>query len=112
MDFFSRFNTFTISNAIHNASPWREAWENKGSELSPDIPLDKIRIYYAELLSDGEEAISRLELLDKVPEPRLGCYYRAGICIRRMTRHPLYLMEWAETFSKKVPDDPEWNADV
>jgi uncharacterized phage-associated protein len=107
VDFFSRHDRFTISKATHKEDPWREA---RGT-LSPSessnnpIPTDKIRSYYAGLLADGEDALSRHEVLDIVPEPRLGSYYQAGICVRQMIDHPFYRMDWAREFRKTVPDD-------
>jgi hypothetical protein len=98
VDYFGRYSTFVISNATHNESPWVETRQDlsAGEHSNKIIPTIKIREYYAELLSDGEEAFSRHEALDVIPEPRLGYYYEAGICIRKMTRHPFYRMNLAE----------------
>jgi hypothetical protein len=109
VDFFSRHNPFTISRATHAEDPWREArGDLAGSEPSDQlIPTDKIKSYYAGLLADGEDAFSRCEALDIVPEPRLGFYYQAGICARGMINHPFYRMGWAKEFRERVPDGPQ-----
>jgi len=104
VDFFSRYNTFVISDATHKEDPWRETW-NERDEPSATIPVRKIRAYYAELLADGEESLSRHGLLNAVPEPRLGCYYQVGICVRKMIQHPLYRMDWADAFSGPAAED-------
>ena len=67
----------------------------------PDRWLD------ASQTASGEEALSKQELLDDIPEPHVGSYYRAGICVRGMKRHPLYSPAWAEAFSRPVPPEPE-----
>jgi len=109
VQFFSRLNAVRLSHATHNEDPWlsargkREWYENS----SEPIPRNHIRTYYAELIADGEDALSRHEALDVVPEPRIGIYYQAGICVRRMTRHPLYRMDWAEALLSPVAPDPD-----
>jgi uncharacterized phage-associated protein len=109
VDYFSRRNPFTISEATHNEDPWREARGSRAWYEPSDepIPTERIKSYYAGLLSDGEEALSRHEALDVVPEPRLGIYYQAGICVRRMTKHPFYRMDWAEALLRPIAPDPK-----
>jgi uncharacterized phage-associated protein len=110
VDYFSRYNTFEISDATHHEDPWVEARQglDDGKHSDRIISIENIRQYYAELLSDGEEAFSRHEALDIIPEPRLGYYYEAGICIRKMTRHPFYRMGLAEALHFPVPLEPPW----
>jgi antitoxin SocA-like protein len=69
--------------------------------------VDAIRVFYAGLLDDGENALSAQELLDRIPEPELGTYYKAGICARRVTNHPLYDLAFAEWLSRPVPRSPK-----
>ena len=109
VQFFSRMSPFILSEATHKEDPWLEArgdldWRDNSDTL---ISVDSIRTYYAELISDGEEAFSRHEALDIIPEPRIGYYYQGGICFRKMTNHPLYRMDWAEALHTPVPDDEE-----
>jgi len=113
VDFFSRFNTFVISDATHHEDPWVEARNglSDGEHSDNTIKVENIREYYAELLSDGEEAFSKHEALDVIPEPRLGYYYEAGICVRKMTRHPLYRMDLAEALHTPVELEPPFLGD-
>ncbi len=109
VDFFSLANAFKLSKATHSEDPWIEARDNCAPHEKSDtpIPTDRIRIYYAGLLWDGEEALSRQELLDEIPEPRVGSFYCAGICIRGMRRHPFYSSAWAKMLSRPVQSEPE-----
>jgi uncharacterized phage-associated protein len=108
VSFFSRWNSYVLSEATHNEDPWIEA--RRGFALhersSVQIPQEKIRVYYAGLLWDGEEALSRQELLDEVQEPQVGSFYRAGICIRGMKRHPLYDTALAKILLRPVLPEP------
>jgi uncharacterized phage-associated protein len=110
VSFFSRWNSFVLSEATHNEDPWIDARRGFAphERSSVPIPADRIRTYYAGLLWDGEEALSHQELLDDLPEPRIGSFYRAGICVRGMKRHPLYSPAWADALSRPVPLEPEF----
>src|SRR6202007_1171492 len=79
VDFFSLCNPFTLSRATHEEDPWREARGNRLDSMrsAETIPVERIKSYYAALLEDGEEALSRHEALDVVPEPRVGYFYTA-----------------------------------
>jgi uncharacterized phage-associated protein len=107
--FFSRMTPFWLSDATHNEVPWIEARSGFDAHEPSAVPIpdDKIRAYYAGLLWDGEEALSRQEVLDDLPEPRVASFYRAGICIRGMKRHPFYSPAWAEALARPVPAEPE-----
>jgi uncharacterized phage-associated protein len=107
--FFSRMTAFALSEATHNEDPWIDGRSGLAAHERSDslIPADKIRTYYAGLLWDGEEALSRRELLNEIPEPRIGSFYRAGICIRGMRRHPFYTPRWADVLSREVLPEPK-----
>jgi uncharacterized phage-associated protein len=107
--FFSRMTPFELSETTHKEDPWIEARGglNAHAPSTEPIPDDKIRVYYAGLLWDGEEALSRQEVLDDIPEPRVASFYRAGICVRGMKSHPLYHPLWAEGLCRPVPAGPE-----
>jgi hypothetical protein len=109
VSFFSRWTAFALSEATHNEDPWIDARGGLAAHEKSEkpIPADKIRVYYAGLLWDGEEALSRQELLDDVPAPRVGSFYRAGICVRGMKRHPVYSPRWAEALSRPIPSEPK-----
>jgi uncharacterized phage-associated protein len=112
--FFSRMTPFGLSDATHNEDPWIEARSGYDAHQPSSVPIpdNKIREYYAGLLWDGEEALSRQEVLDDVPEPRVASFYRAGICVRGMKRHPLYHPGWAEGLCRPVPEEPELPQDL
>jgi uncharacterized phage-associated protein len=107
--FFSRMTPFWLSDATHNEEPWIDARRGFDAHEPSAIPIpeDNIRVYYAGLLWDGEEALSRQEVLDDLPEPRIASFYRAGICIRGMKSHPFYSPAWAEALARPVPEEPE-----
>jgi len=109
VDFFSLANAFKLSKATHTEDPWTDARGDCAPHEKSEapIPMEKIRTYYAGLLWDGEEALSRQEMLDEIPEPRVGSFYCAGICIRGMKRHPFYSSAWAKMLSRPVPPEPE-----
>jgi uncharacterized phage-associated protein len=106
VEFFSLANPFKLSKATHSEDPWIEARGDCAPHEASGapIPTDKIRVYYAGLLWDGEEALSRQEILDEIPEPRVGSFYCAGICIRGMRRHPFYSPAWAKNLSRPVSE--------
>jgi uncharacterized phage-associated protein len=112
--FFSRISPFILSDATHNEDPWRNARGDKTSNEHSDeaISEEAIRIYYSGLISDGEDALSKHEALSLVPEPRIGVFYQAGICVRKMKAHPLYRMQLAEALLTPVPPDPELPKDI
>jgi uncharacterized phage-associated protein len=112
--FFSRMTPFWLSDATHNEDPWIDARHGFDAHESSAVPIpdDKIRVYYAGLLWDGEEALSRQEALDDLPEPRTGSFYRAGICVRGMKRHPIYTPAWADALTRPVPEEPELPQDL
>ncbi len=109
INFFGQLTAIELSSATHAEEPWTRARHNysrreKSNEL---MPVAYLKQYYCALVSDGEEALSKHELLDVVPEPRWGTYYIAGICARRMIHHPLYDIEMAKRLSEPVPQSPE-----
>jgi hypothetical protein len=84
--FFCRHTATNLSRATHLESPWadaRDSSDNAISQLS-------LKLFYRSLIEDGEKALSRSELLDSAPEPRWSSFYVAGICWRRMNKHPFY----------------------
>src|SRR5262245_39888626 len=100
---------FWLSDATHNEDPWIEARRGFDAHEPSAVPIsdDTIRVYYAGLLCEGEEALSRLEVLDDLPEPRVGRFYRAGICLRGMKRHPFYSPAWAEALARPAREEEE-----
>jgi uncharacterized phage-associated protein len=112
--FFSRMTPFGLSDATHNEEPWIEARSGYDAHQASSVPIpdNKIREYYAGLLWDGEEALSRQEVLDDIPEPRVTSFYRAGICVRGMKRHPLYHPGWAEGLCRPIPEELELPRDL
>jgi uncharacterized phage-associated protein len=114
VSFFSRWNSYVLSDATHNEDPWIEARRGLAphERSSVQIPQEKIRVYYAGLLWDGEEALSRQELLDEIQEPQVGSFYQAGICIRAMKRHPLYDTALAKILLRPVPPEPRVSDDL
>jgi uncharacterized phage-associated protein len=107
--FFSRMTAFTLSDATHNEDPWIDARGGLSHHERSDnqIPTDGIRIYYASLLCDGENALSKQAPLDDIPEPRIGSFYRAGICVRGMKRHPLYSPTWEKALTLPMSPEPD-----
>jgi len=47
--------------------------------------------YYAGLIEDGENVLSRRGLLSDLPTPTWGWLYIAGVCSRGMVMHPFYV---------------------
>jgi hypothetical protein len=94
--------------------PWLNARRGYTLHERSDVPIpvNEIRTYYAGLLWDGEAALSRHELLDDLPEPRVGSFYRAGVCIRGMKRHPFYSPAWAVALGAVIPPEPVLTKDM
>jgi uncharacterized phage-associated protein len=86
VEFFCRHTAANLSRATHSEQPWIDAIGSSDNAVSQS----SLRQFYGSLIEDGECALSRLELLDSIPEPRWSSLYVAGICWRRMTRHPFY----------------------
>jgi uncharacterized phage-associated protein len=111
--FFGNYTAIQLSNATHAEEPWQKARQgfSKTENSNVVIPTDQLKSYYHALVSLGEEALSRHELLDVVPEPRWAYLYVAGICQRKMFGHPLYDPQLAKRLSEKTPELPELGDD-
>jgi uncharacterized phage-associated protein len=111
--FFGNYTAIQLSNATHAEEPWQKARQglSKTENSNVVIPKDQLKSYYHALVSAGEEALSRHELLDVVPEPRWAYLYVAGICQRRMLGHPLYNPGLAKRLSEDAPELPELGDD-
>ena len=86
VSFFGRHTAINLSRATHIESPWIEANQSSDNAISQS----SLKYFYRSLVDDGEQALSRCELLDSVPEPRWSSLYVAGICWRKMASHPFY----------------------
>lgn len=84
--FFRRHTATNLSRATHLESPWIDAMDSSDSAISQL----SLRTFYRSLIEDGEKALSRSELLSSAPEPRWSSFYVAGICWRKMNKHPFY----------------------
>jgi uncharacterized phage-associated protein len=107
--FFGRLTAIELSNATHEEGPWANARLGYNRHDNSDVLMhvEDLRRYYCSLACDGEEALSKHELLDVTPEPQWGSYYVAGICARRYVSHPFYDIELAKRLSEPVPKGPE-----
>jgi uncharacterized phage-associated protein len=105
--FFCQHTAMNLSRATHLETPWKEASETEEKLITQM----EMKAYYRSLMTEGESALSRHELLDSVPEPRWSSFYVAGICWRKMAAHPFYDGSLAKKLSepvshaKKFPDD-------
>lgn len=98
--FFCRHTATNLSRATHLETPWadaNEANDNTISQLS-------LKSFYRSIMEDGERALSRAELLDSAAEPRWSSFYVAGICWRKMNRHPFYDGVLAKQLSRPQDD--------
>ena len=99
--FLSSHTAPELSLATHAEEPWINA-RKPFSRFDPsNVPLDSDQLltYFSKLISEGEDALSRHALFDTLPEPRWGWAYVAGICSRRMTKHPFFksgTAQWRE----------------
>jgi uncharacterized phage-associated protein len=111
--FFGNYTAIQLSNATHAEEPWQKAREgfSRSDNSNIVIPKDHLKSYYCALVSAGEAALSRHELLDVAAEPRWGNLYVAGICCRRMLGHPFYNPGLAKRLSEKTPELPELGDD-
>ena len=102
---FGRYTASLLSQATHQEGPWKDARH----DTDPDVPSGEVisqlemKSYYRGLIDDGETALSRQEMLGLISEPQWSSFYVAGICIRRMTSHPMYDAALAEKLSEPVP---------
>jgi uncharacterized phage-associated protein len=108
VDFFGGYTSIQLSRATHSEEPWQKARQGVGRHDSSKnvIPNDELRRYYSLLISDGEDALSRQELLGILPEPRWGWMYVAGISFRRMSFHPFYNIPLAEKLAEDITAAP------
>jgi uncharacterized phage-associated protein len=112
--FFGSYTAPQLSKASHAEEPWIRARGSfqRHDESDTAMPIEHIRSYYSSLMADGEEGLSRHELLDVVPEPRWAHLYVAGISVRRMRSHPLYSATLAKKLSETVPRLDDLPADL
>jgi uncharacterized phage-associated protein len=105
--FFCRYTAIGLSRATHLENPWMDA-NASDSDL---ISQSSMKVFYRSLIDDGENALSRCELLDSVSDPRWGSLYVAGICWRKITNHPFYdsvlANQLADTRHDERPPLPE-----
>lgn len=90
--FLAPYTAIALSDATHCEEPWLEGRRGyRRSEPSDKpIPRESLTEHFAQLIDDGENALSAYALLEGVPEPRWGSLYIAGICARLRTKHPFY----------------------
>jgi uncharacterized phage-associated protein len=105
--FFRQHTAVNLSRASHLEEPWMEA----SSAADNLISQTAMKFYYRALMSEGEVALSRHELLDTIPQPRWASYYVAGICWRKMASHPFYDASLAKKLSEPVPKPREFPAE-
>jgi uncharacterized phage-associated protein len=113
VSFFGRYTGLQLSSATHAEDPWITARHGYSRRDNSDIlmPAEQLRSYYCSLISEGEEALSRHELLDVISQPRWAALYVAGISFRRISWHPFYSPGLAKELSglvsegKQMPDD-------
>jgi uncharacterized phage-associated protein len=94
MLFLSSHTAIQLSQATHSEDPWLEA-RRKFSRHEPSdvvMPKEKLQAYFASLIAEGEEMLSRSALLADLPEPCWGWLYVAGIRARHMTAHPFFII--------------------
>jgi uncharacterized phage-associated protein len=101
--FFRQYTAVNLSRASHLEEPWLEA--SVGEKV---IHQFEMKAYYRSLMNQGEEALSRHELLDTLPDPRWSSYYVAGICYRKMTSHPFYDAALAKKLAEPVESAPKF----
>jgi uncharacterized phage-associated protein len=91
--FLRSHTALALSDATHAEDPWMNARKpfKRGDYSSVPLSRDTLHTYFATLIDEGEDALSAHALLDTLPEPRWGWSYVAGVCARRMTKHPFYL---------------------
>jgi uncharacterized phage-associated protein len=111
--FFGRYTAIPLSQATHLERPWKEARHN----IDPDVPSGEVisqvemKSFYKGLTEDGENALSRQDLLGVISEPRWASLYVAGICARRMTSHPFYDAALAKKLSEAIEPLPPLTED-
>jgi len=103
---FGGLTAFNLSDATHEEKPWLEARRGYGRGDSSDvlIPNGSMQEYYACLIDQGEDALSRQELLSVIDEPRWGAMYEAGICVNGIRKHPMYDPFLAKKLCEPVED--------
>jgi len=113
VSFFGAYTGLKLSSATHEEGPWIKARKGLGRRDNSDVlmPVPELRQYYCALIYDGEEALSKQELLDVAPEPRWGTFYVAGICARRMMAHPFYDISLAKRLAEPTPTVPNLGED-
>lgn len=115
---FSTLSQYQLSEATHREDPWLVTRGDLPKNEKSDRVIAKgtMASYYATLMAEGEDALSRHALLATLPDPRWGWFYVAGIYARRMAIHPMYvkaLSVWgASTKLWEVPAEDEYTADL
>jgi uncharacterized phage-associated protein len=108
VDFLGGYSAFQLSRATHAEEPWQNV-RGGVEKLNPSslvIPKMEMCRYYSQLMSDGEDALSRQQMLGILPEPRWGWMYVSGISARKMSWHPFYHLMLAERLLEFVPAVP------
>lgn len=111
--FFGQHNALTLSSATHAEGPWQDARKGFKTTDKSDVTISQklLRSYYSALFYDGEEALSRLELLSVVREPRWSSFYIAGICAQAMVTHPFYDVALAKKLAEPISEAPKLGSD-
>ncbi len=102
VDFFGGYTATQLSRATHAEEPWQKVRDDIETRNSSRMVIPKAEMarYYSRLISDGEDALYRQEMLGILPEPRWGWTYISGISVRKMSSHPFYHMPLAERLSE------------
>src|SRR5258708_23306539 len=82
VSFFGRYTAIRLSDATHMEQPWSAARDEVSANVTQGsvIPQIAMKSYYRALINEGEEALSRQEMLGVISEPRWSSLYVAGIC--------------------------------
>jgi uncharacterized phage-associated protein len=102
VDFLGGYTAIQLSRATHAEDPWRKVREDIATRISSRTVISKTDMlrYYSRLISDGEDALCRQEMLGILPEPQWGWMYVSGISARKMSSHPFYHVSLAERLSE------------
>jgi uncharacterized phage-associated protein len=105
---FGQYTATRLSEATHHEDPWTDARHGYERQDSSDVlmPQHEINIYYRNLTEAGEDALSRHELLDVMKEPEWHSLYIAGICARKITKHPFFDGVLAKRLNETITNAP------
>lgn len=86
---FGSLNAQALASAIKSEAPWREARAGRGDPAT--VQPTEIRDHFAEMLDDGRDVISELDLATYPDRPDWEQPFKVAVNVKCLAGHPMFV---------------------